>query len=86
MNVTLTPELEDFVTRQVESGLFPSPSEVIHEGLRLLREHCDQKLSELRQQIAVGIDQADRGEVAPLRAAETLARIRTGRQHQAPKG
>lgn len=36
MNVSLTPELEDFVKDKVETGLYTSASEVIRESLRLL--------------------------------------------------
>lgn len=36
MNVSLTPQLEEFVRRKVESGLYNNASEVIREGLRLL--------------------------------------------------
>jgi antitoxin ParD1/3/4 len=38
MNVSLTPELEQFVEARVRSGLYHSASEVIREGLRLLAE------------------------------------------------
>ena len=57
MNISLTPELDDFVRRQVESGLYHSSSEVIRDGLRLLkdREEIRQlRLEELRKKIAVG--------------------------------
>jgi putative addiction module CopG family antidote len=37
MNVSLTAELERFVTEKVESGLYTSNSEVVREALRLLR-------------------------------------------------
>jgi antitoxin ParD1/3/4 len=38
MNVSLTPELECFVTTKVQSGRYTSASEVIREALRLLEE------------------------------------------------
>lgn len=38
MEVPLTPELEKFVTQKVISGLYGSATEVIQEGLRLLKE------------------------------------------------
>lgn len=38
MNVSLTPELEKFVNDKVKSGMYYSASEVIREGLRLLKE------------------------------------------------
>ena len=37
MNVSLTPELERFVQGRVESGLYNNASEVVREGLRLLK-------------------------------------------------
>lgn len=44
MNVALTPELEELVRYKVQSGLYPSPDDVIREGLRLLRERDDGRL------------------------------------------
>jgi antitoxin ParD1/3/4 len=83
MNVSLTPELEHFVNQKVESGKYQTASEVIRDGLRLLLEREElhqEKLEELRRAIAVGIDQADQGKVAPLDARATLARVRKKRQ------
>ena len=39
MNVSLTTELENFVSTKVESGRYNSASEVVREALRLLEEH-----------------------------------------------
>jgi antitoxin ParD1/3/4 len=67
MNVSLTPELEQFVHQKVTSGLYLSASEVVREALRLLEERDRQsatKLEHLRNQIQIGLDQADRGELA----------------------
>jgi antitoxin ParD1/3/4 len=83
MNVSLTPELEQFVNRKVESGKYHTASEVIRDGLRLLLEREEihhRKLGELRRDIAIGIEQADQGKVAPLDAKETLARVRKKRR------
>lgn len=38
MHVSLTPELENLVKGQVESGLYNSSSEVVREALRLWNE------------------------------------------------
>ena len=38
MNVSLTPELENYVRRKVASGLYSNASELIREALRLLVE------------------------------------------------
>jgi antitoxin ParD1/3/4 len=65
MNVSLTPELEEFVSRKVESGMYSSASEVVRESLRLLREQDLLKqirLEELRKEIALGLEASARGE------------------------
>ena len=62
MNVSLTPELESFVAGKVESGLYNSASEVICEGLRLLKEHDDIGLR-WREQIDRGWLQGQAGEL-----------------------
>lgn len=66
MNVSLTPELEKFVQQKVKTGRYLSASEVIREALRLLEERDMQRLmriEKLRQEVAVGIEQSDRGEI-----------------------
>jgi antitoxin ParD1/3/4 len=60
MNVSLTPELERLVHRKVKSGEYQTASEVIREGLRLIKER--DKLAWLRAEIQKGIDAVDRGE------------------------
>jgi antitoxin ParD1/3/4 len=69
MDVTLTPELEQYVNEKVQSGMYPSVSEVVREGLMLLRKRDETdriKLEKLRQAIQIGIDELDRGEGVPL--------------------
>ncbi len=66
LNISLPPELEQFVQEKVQAGQYQSASEVVQEGLRLLEE-CDNKrtlhLEEVRQKIALGLEQVQRGEV-----------------------
>lgn len=65
MNVSLTPELESLVHEKVQSGLYTSASEVVREALRLLndRDTIQQpRMAELKREIAVGLDQLNRGE------------------------
>ena len=65
MNANLGPVFENFVTELLESGLYQSQSEIIREGLRLLKEREDLKrlrLEDLRRVIALGSQQADRRE------------------------
>ena len=61
MNVSLTPELEQLVADKVKSGMYQTSSEVIREGLRLLRER-DQRLQALRLDVGAGFDAVNRGE------------------------
>ena len=78
MNVSLTPELEKLVSEKVESGMYHSASEVIREGLRLLKEHDElrqRRLEELRKEVAIGIEQAERGETATLDVEEMKRRL-----------
>ena len=59
MNVSLTDELEQFVQAQVKSGMYYSASEVIREGLRLLKEKDllrQIKIEELRKEIHKGLE------------------------------
>ncbi|WP_165070962.1 type II toxin-antitoxin system ParD family antitoxin [Paludisphaera rhizosphaerae] len=84
MYVSLTPELEQLVHRKVESGLYLSASEVVREALRLLEERDKPqaiKCEEIRKEIQLGIDQADRGEVAALDVTGTLAKVRSRRRN-----
>ena len=60
MNVSLTPELEQFVDAKVESGMYNNASEVVREGLRLLKEHDEVRLR-WREQIERGWQDAQAG-------------------------
>lgn len=78
MNISLTKEFESYVTQKVESGLYHSASEVIRDGLRLMKERDElhqSRLAELRREIAIGVDQADRGRVQPFNE-EVTARVK----------
>lgn len=79
MNVSLTSELEKYVNEKVASGLYHSASEVIREGLRLLKDQDalrEIRLNELRQQIQAGIDS---GESQPLNIEAVIERGRKRR-------
>src|SRR3954451_20924140 len=72
MNVSLTPELNEFVASRVTSGRYQSSSEVVREGLRLLQDH-ETALEAVRQKIAAGLEQAKRDEL--LDGEEVMARM-----------
>lgn len=73
MKVSLTNELESFVDRLVASGMYHSASEVVRDGLRLLREQDEirrLRYEELRAELLAGYEQARRGESRPIDLAE----------------
>lgn len=79
MNVSLTPQLEDYVKQKVDAGLYNSASEVMREALRLLEEQDtlkEMKLEALRRDLQVGIDELDQGEGRPLDMKEIKAKAR----------
>ncbi len=82
MNVSLTPELERFIVGKVESGLYNNASEVIREGLRLLKEHDEVRLK-WRDQIERGWLQAQAGDVAD--GPKSMAAIKDGLKGRAKK-
>ena len=78
MNVSLTPELEKMIADKVESGLCNSASEVVREGLRLLKEQDELRrirLAELRREVQRGVDQLERGEGKPFDADAMIAAL-----------
>ena len=75
VNVSLTPELEKFVDGKVESGMYNNASEVVREGLRLLKEH-DEIRRRWAERIEQGWQQAQRGEVVDGEKAMAAAKDR----------
>lgn len=78
MNVSLTPELEKFVSAKVDSGRYNSASEVVREALRLLEEHDAARaaqLAEFNGELGRRLAALDRGEkVDPALARARLER------------
>lgn len=78
MNVSLTPELEKFVSAKVGSGRYNSASEVVREALRLLEEHESARaaqLAEFNAELGRRLASLDHGEtVDPAEARARLQR------------
>ncbi len=78
MNVSLTPELEQFVTGKVQTGQYHSASEVVREALRLWEEQDSARagqLAELDEELGRRLAALDRGEtVHPEVTRERLRR------------
>ncbi len=66
MDITLQPELEQFIREKITSGQYESANEAINAGLKLLMEReliYQGRFDQLRQEIMVGIEASQRGEV-----------------------
>jgi antitoxin ParD1/3/4 len=66
LKVSLPPELDKFVESRVASGRYQSASDVIREGVQLLKERelsRQAALEEVRRKIADGLAEAARGEL-----------------------
>jgi antitoxin ParD1/3/4 len=65
MNVSLTDDLSAFVAEQLKDGGYNNQSEVVREGLRLLRVRSE-KLARLQAAIAIGDADIAAGRTKPL--------------------
>ncbi|WP_096598931.1 type II toxin-antitoxin system ParD family antitoxin [Calothrix sp. NIES-2100] len=66
MNISFTPELEQFIQSQVTSGKYASTEEVIIAGIKLLEEResiYQGRFEELQREIMIGVEASERGEV-----------------------
>jgi antitoxin ParD1/3/4 len=69
MELAVSAELQQIVREKVESGDYASADDLLREALQLLDDRDRLrawKLEALRKEIAVGIQQAEQGLVAPL--------------------
>lgn len=68
MNVSLTPELEHYISKLVEAGRYRSASEVVRAAVRSLQDQEEErriKLKALRESIDRGLDELDSTERVP---------------------
>ncbi len=72
MNVSLTPELEEWIRKQVESGRYASASEVVREALRLM--DANQRRLRLERSFDDALEQHQRDGGTPL-SEVTVERI-----------
>lgn len=76
MNLTLRPELENFIQQEILAGNYASAEEAIEAALNLLQSKnaTDLLAAELRGQIDIAAAQLDRGE--GLDGESVLANLR----------
>ncbi len=73
VNVSITPELEQFVQGLVASGRYRSASEVFRDGLRLLEEAERQRL--LEKWLAEGLTAAEKAKLPPALLQEARSQL-----------
>lgn len=72
MEINLNKKMHQWIIDKVESGFYNNPSEIILEGLRLLRIQEEQRLAmteELRRELMIGLKQLDTNRAFPFDAA-----------------
>lgn len=90
MNVSLTKELESFVNELVASGMYYSASEVVRDGLRLLKEQealKKMRIEELRAEIMLGVEDLKNGRSETFNSGEEVFEeiVRRGKKRLAEK-
>ena len=65
MSKTYPPELQEFVQHELATGPFHSEDELLVAALTVYRD-LKQRHEELRRDVQLSLEQAERGEVGPL--------------------
>lgn len=76
MNVVFPPEMQEFVEDQVKRGRYASVSDLIQSAvsrLRTLDELPRDEIDDLREEAAIGLREADRGEFVDFNAETIIA-------------
>ncbi|MCR6632051.1 MAG: type II toxin-antitoxin system ParD family antitoxin [Magnetospirillum sp.] len=79
MNVSLSAEFVEFVEAEIASGEYGTASEVMRDGLRLLKREKaarEEKLAILRREVARGVDEAQSGQLSSRSIADIAVALR----------
>lgn len=71
MNVSLTEPMEKFVRQKVAVGEYETASEVVREGLRLLRQRDEVWRAGVRSKVTQGMDSIRAGRSIPTEKVKT---------------
>lgn len=87
LNLTLTPELEQFVKTQLENGKYTSPEEVVLAALQMFAKQENiykGRFEELQREIMIGVEASERGEVIDSETVfqQIQAKLAQRRQHE----
>jgi antitoxin ParD1/3/4 len=83
MTISLHPDIERYVEAKVKSGEFASADDAVHALLMQARhreELGDDDIAALREELDVGIAEADRGEFVDFSAEDVIAQRRAARK------
>jgi antitoxin ParD1/3/4 len=79
MNISLEPDIQRYLEEQVNAGRYVSIDEAVNSLLaaaRFQEEWTPEDVRELRDEIAVGLDEVDRGDVGAWDPADLKQRVR----------
>jgi antitoxin ParD1/3/4 len=85
MSINLRPDIEQFLREKVEMGQFESIEEAANKLLGWVSEDeklTDEDIAELRREVQLGIDQADRGEFVEFTAEQIIAEKKAAARKQ----
>lgn len=89
MNVNLGTVFDQFVADLLKTGHYQSQSEILREGLRLLKEREELKqlrLAEVRKEISIGTEEARQGKVIDGEAVFTEVRKKSQEARRRRRG
>ena len=78
MNISLTDEFAEFVSKEVAGGDYSSASEMVRDALRLMRRDREldaYKLDVLRRHLDVGVSEAVNGEFSSRSVMDIAASV-----------
>jgi antitoxin ParD1/3/4 len=87
MEISLNSKMHQWINEKVESGLYNNPSEIILEGLRLLKLQEEQRMAmteELRREVMIGVNQLDTDRSIPFDSASLQDIKEAGRSRFRP--
>jgi antitoxin ParD1/3/4 len=87
MEFHLTPELEEFVKNEVQSGRYNSTSEVVADALGLLADHAKiraARLAEFNEELTRRIAAADAGEFVDPATVRAQLALRSAERRKKP--
>ncbi|HEX6565259.1 MAG TPA: type II toxin-antitoxin system ParD family antitoxin [Chthoniobacterales bacterium] len=71
MNVSLPEQMEEFVRQKVAAGDYETASEVVREGLRLLKQRDELWKAEVESKIKQGMDSIRAGRIISATQAKS---------------